>query len=553
MSRSRVQSAFSAIAPWLLLAILGVVSIGPLVTPMAPNRPSPHAISTDRAREHIAHIAQEPRPMGSAANAEARSYITEQLTAVGLHPELQTITAPDYFGPPGSTVEVVNVMARIPGTVGSKAVVLMGHYDSVPTTPGANDNAAAVAVILEIGRVLLNGPAPTNDIILLFTDGEEPAPRFGSAAFVADHRWADDVGFVVNLEAAGGSGPSIVIETNGSSSWIIGGLVEGASDPVAFSFLTETASAIGGIGTDFDSFAAAGIPGVHFAYLRGSPIYHTPDDSFSSVDADSVGHHGSNALGVVRFFGNSDLVEPQPTGDDTFFTFLRSQVARYPVGWSLPLVVVAIAVFGVTVAVGVHRENLRVTGIVGSTAAVFGGVVLSVFAVSMVWWFVTGLRTSQVVSESYGYLAAMTLLIVGIWVAVDRYARRRWSAADVLSGTVVVWLVLAVVTGTVLAGMSYVFVWSALGASAYLLICAVFPVRAPWLGIVGVVLVATPTLILTVPPIDTFYQMALPRPGNPDSQMIGVIGVVALFAFLGIALIASTMTASDTRASAEAP
>ena len=209
--------------------------------------------------------------------------------------------------------------------------------------------------------------------------------------------------------------------------------------------------------------------------------------------------------------------------------------------------------FGVAVAVGVHRENLRVMGIVGSTAAVSGGVVSSVFVVSMIWWFVTGLRSSPDVSESYGYLAAMTLLIVGIWVIVDRQARRRWSAADVLAGTVVVWLVLAVVTGTVLVGMSYVFVWSALGASAYLLIRAVFPGRAPWHGIAGVVLVATPTLMLTVPPIDTFFQMALPRPGNPDSQMIGVIGVVALFAFLGIALIASTMTASATRAGVEAP
>jgi acetylornithine deacetylase/succinyl-diaminopimelate desuccinylase-like protein len=55
--------------------------------------------------------------MGSAANAEVRSYIVDQLTALGLHPEVQTVEAPDYFGSPGAAVEVVNVMARIHGTV----------------------------------------------------------------------------------------------------------------------------------------------------------------------------------------------------------------------------------------------------------------------------------------------------------------------------------------------------------------------------------------------------------------------------------------------------
>ena len=59
------------------------------------------------------------------------------------------------------------------------AVALVAHFDSDPTTPGANDDAAGVAAILETARVLLSGPPLRNDVILLFTDGEEPAPRFG--------------------------------------------------------------------------------------------------------------------------------------------------------------------------------------------------------------------------------------------------------------------------------------------------------------------------------------------------------------------------------------
>ena len=46
----------------------------------------------------------------------------------------------------------------------------MAHYDTFPTTVGANDNSAAVAAILETGRAILAGPPLRNDVILLFTD-----------------------------------------------------------------------------------------------------------------------------------------------------------------------------------------------------------------------------------------------------------------------------------------------------------------------------------------------------------------------------------------------
>ncbi len=413
--------------------------------------------------------------MGTAENAGVRSYLVDELAVLGLRPELQTITVPDYFGAPGATVEVVNVMARIPGTVGAKAVAVMAHYDSVPTTPGANDDAAGVAAVLEVGRV------------------------------------------------------------------IVGGFVREAPDPVVFSFLTQTAELIGRIGTDFDSFAAVGIPGVHFAYVRGSPIYHTPNDAPINVDADSVGHHGSNALGVVRFFGNTDLADPPQSGDDVFFTVVGSHVVRYPAGWSLPLAAVAIAVSSVAIALGARRGNTRIIGIVGSTAAILGGMAVSVLVASLIWWLITGVRTSPGMAESYAYLAAMVLLAAAAWMMTSRIVRMRWSATEISAGAVILWLVLAVVTSTTLVGMSYLFVWSTLGASTVLLIRASVPDGHRWLGTVGVALVATPTLVVMAPPIDFFFQMALPRPGNPGSQVVGVIVVVILLAYLSIALIGSSM------------
>ena len=49
----------------------------------------------------------------------------------------------------------------------------MAHYDSVPFGPGAADDGAGVVTLLETARALKAGPPLKNDVIFLFTDGEE--------------------------------------------------------------------------------------------------------------------------------------------------------------------------------------------------------------------------------------------------------------------------------------------------------------------------------------------------------------------------------------------
>ena len=99
------------------------------------------------------------------------------------------------------------------GPSGKKALMLCAHYDSVPTGPGASDNAAGVAVVLETLRALKAGPPLERDVIALFPDGEENGFH-GSRLFVDEHPWAKDVSVVLNFDARGNSGPSIMFETS---------------------------------------------------------------------------------------------------------------------------------------------------------------------------------------------------------------------------------------------------------------------------------------------------------------------------------------------------
>ena len=122
--------------------------------------------------------------MGTLEIERVREYLVETLTEAGLEPETLTVETPDYFRAPGGTVDVTDVLVRIPGSGDGEAILFMAHYDTVPTMPGANDNSTAVAALLEVGRVLASEPTPPNDVILLFTDGEEPTPLHAAGCFL---------------------------------------------------------------------------------------------------------------------------------------------------------------------------------------------------------------------------------------------------------------------------------------------------------------------------------------------------------------------------------
>ena len=112
--------------------------------------------------------------------------------------------------------------------------MLCAHYDSVPEGPGASDDAAGVAVVLETLRALKAGPPLDRDVIALFTDGEESG-CLGARVFVDEHPWAGDVGIVLNFDARGNSGPSIMFETSDGNGWLIRKYAQAAQQPLATS------------------------------------------------------------------------------------------------------------------------------------------------------------------------------------------------------------------------------------------------------------------------------------------------------------------------------
>src|ERR687897_947654 len=148
----------------LVLSALAAISLLAL-EPLDPRPVSTPAneFSAERAFSHVEQVGERPHPVGSAANAEVRNYLIGQLEDLGLQPTVQEATSARTKEGTASIARVENIHARIEGRNPTGHVVLVAHYDSVPRGPGAADDGAGVAAILEIARAITSGSAPRND------------------------------------------------------------------------------------------------------------------------------------------------------------------------------------------------------------------------------------------------------------------------------------------------------------------------------------------------------------------------------------------------------
>ena len=331
----------------LVLALLLVAAVW--VATLAVDRPSaskpalaaPGEFSGARAKLLLQRLVGDnvPHPLGSPANERMRERIVTLLLGLGLKPELQSgIMVCSRYGVCGVPT---NILARIQGTdVGNeRAVLLVAHYDSVAAGPGASDNAAGVATVLEIGRILQLLPPPRQSIILLLDDGEEPG-LLGAQAFVQHHRWAASVTAAVNLDARGTSGPSLMFETGSANRWLMRLYSGAVSRPLTNSLYYAIYQRLPN-DTDFSVFKAAGFQGFNFAFIGDVAHYHTPLDDAVHADADSLQQQGDNALATLLALANAGP-GPPPSGEAVYFDLFGALLVRIPQTWVVPAALISV-------------------------------------------------------------------------------------------------------------------------------------------------------------------------------------------------------------------
>lgn len=443
----KFKRAYVAVGLLLLCAasILRVARPPSAVPATAPDT----VFSAERAMRHVVQIAQRPHPMGSADHDRVRDYIVGQLSAIGLHAQIQQATAIGTRYQEAGRVQ--NILARLPGTdAGGRAVLIMAHYDGVEAGPAASDDGAGSAALLETLRALRARKRPlAHDVIALFTDGEE-AGLIGAAAFVREHPWAKDVAFVLNFEARGTSGRSFMFET-GPGNLDAARALRSAGNATAGSVYATIYRTLPN-DTDLSEIAVLSLPALNFAFADGVERYHTSHDDVAHLNPGSLQHHGSQMLAMAQTLGTEPLPR-QRTGDGVFFDLPIVGLVVYPQGLETPLAILALVLVGVLVVR--DRKGVGVGVLTALAALVLSGVVA----------FAVGRIMSGPAVWSGLYATGIVMLALSVTAACYAVAMR-WSPARGLRvGGLIVWLVVALALAIRVPGTSYLFTWPLLFAA----------------------------------------------------------------------------------------
>jgi Zn-dependent M28 family amino/carboxypeptidase len=280
--------------------------------PIPPSSPAiVAAFNSERAMDHVKkQIDFGPRPPDTQPLAQTRAYIANELKSYGLAVSLDEFTATT----PQGEKKMTNIVAEIPGAT-KTLVLITSHYDTKfykdMNFVGANDPAASVGTLLEIGRVLgSRTEKPKVTYRLVFFDGEEafcegwsdcgdaqnPDNTYGSRHYVSQLQARKEL---ENTRAM------ILLDMMGYKSLELG------RDPLSTKWLQDiiwrTGRELGydkvfvdreeGVGgDDHEPFLRAGVDAVDIIQLTSYPYWHRADDTIDKVSAQSLKIVGDTIL-----------------------------------------------------------------------------------------------------------------------------------------------------------------------------------------------------------------------------------------------------------------
>lgn len=491
-----------AVSAWLVVA--GGYNAYVLNTPPAPVPASAPAseFSAERAFVHVQECAQKTHPIGSEENARVRDYLVRTLQDMGYEAFIQR--DPLFEGKSDIRVPE-NVYARLKGADSTGAVLLMAHYDSVPFGPGAADDITGVSTILETARALKAGPAPRNDIIFFLTDGEERG-LLGPKAFLQSHPWRADLKMVLNFEARGHRGPSMMFHTHARNGGVVREFLKAAPYPVSSSMMFDVAGRMPTT-TDYWVMKRNGVPGMDFAFVGGLKYYHTKNDSPDNIDHGTIQHHGSYALSLAKHFGGLDLNavawDAEPL---VYFNTLGHSTTHYSQAWIWPITIASMLMVFLALLASFRRGRVRLAHLFGNIG-VYLLVMLLVPVVSFVpiYFGFSNFGFYTIYNQGY-YVAGFFLLVVGLFLGAFALLTRRHTLEERACAAQLLAVPLALVLTIKVPLGAYVVAWPLLLVALGVLVLAFVPGESRRLRALVATAAVSPAVFLILPSIFSFFD-----------------------------------------------
>lgn len=186
---------------------------------------------------------------------------------------------------PARGASIVGELVGADARLARAPVVLGAHFDGIGDDPGGNrlpaaaDNAAGVAVVLQVAQVLADLEVrPRHPLVMAGFDGEEVG-ALGSRAH-ATHMVAEGlVGEVINLDGAGRANEAVWVEASENAGRLLAALDRAGRE-------LEIPLVLGPVASDNRRYAEAGFPSVGVAL--GGRHAHTPADMLDQVEPQAM-------------------------------------------------------------------------------------------------------------------------------------------------------------------------------------------------------------------------------------------------------------------------
>jgi hypothetical protein len=471
----------------LALALTAAIVVAVVAThaPPAVRGPQTPAAEFSAARafgDVVALTSFGPRPSPAVgappapAHELARAWVEQRLRELGLQPITEDGTACTARGTCGP---VRNVIARLdPGgaAAAEPAVMLLAHYDSVAAGPGAGDDAAGVASILEIVRALRTTATIKRPLVVVIDDGEERGLL--GARVLCQGPWARRVAAVLNFEARGNAGQTAMFETSDKSAWLVDLYGKAVARPVASSLIYSLYRALPN-DTDLTITKGAGLRGLNFAFADHEWDYHTPRDSAENLDPRSLQHMGDQGLAVTRaLLERAEL----PTVDDdaVWFDLFTLRLVVYRALWAKALAVLQallVAAAAIVLLRGARGHGRAMAWGAARVVGTLGLALLAGFLVSKLVVALTG-QPRPWRSRPLPTFLALVFFTAAVGCAGQQLLDRLWPARRLLAvyaaavGGLLLWTAPSLLLAFAVPGASYVFTLPALGGSVALLLAA---------------------------------------------------------------------------------
>ncbi len=462
--------------------------------------------SVKRALVPLRQISEKPHYLGSNGHETVRNYLISELNKMGLETQVQEGFS---LNSESKTLDKPkNILARIKGSGNGKALLLLSHYDSalVPSF-GASDAGSGLVTILESVRAYLaKGEKPKNDIIILFSDGEEIGLD-GAKLFVNQYPWAKNIGLVLNFEARGSSGPSnMILETSGGNANLIKEFINANPDfPVASSLMysvykmlpNDTDSTVFREDGDIDSF--------FFAFIDSHFNYHTANDTFENLDRNSLAHQGSYLLPLLQYFANADLSNLKAETDNVYVNLPLVKMISYPFSWILPMFILAVLLFIVLILYGLYKRKLNGN----SMARGFVPLLISLLSCGIVGFF--GWKLLLIIYPQYTeilqgftynghwYIAFFVFLSLAITLAIYQRFTKKIQGPSQYVAPLILWLLINFAVFIILKGAAFFIIPVFFGLLSFFILLRQ---RKPNLLLMA--LLAAPAIFIFAPLIQFF-------------------------------------------------